>query len=328
MAGGIESGAATVDRPWWRRHLGQLLALACLAVVVALAVLAIARDRAAFSAALAQIGWGSIALSTGFGLAAIAATYGIWVCSLASLEARLPVADAIPAFFVSQLGKYLPGSVWPVLAQMEAGHRSGVRRRTMLSGNLLTLAVSLAVGALVACALLPLGSRAALERFWWLFLALPVLLAMLHPRILPALMDRLFRLARRPPLDQRLRTRDLLRAVAWTLFYWALLGTHIAVLCWGLGLRGGSVLVLSSGAMALAVTVGVLFVPVPAGAGLREGALVLALAPVLTAGQGLAVAIVSRVELIVVDLVLAGGALAVRAALRRRPVASRAAEPG
>ena len=31
--------------------------------------------------------------------------------------------DAAGVFFVSQLGKYLPGSVWPVLAQMQFGVR-------------------------------------------------------------------------------------------------------------------------------------------------------------------------------------------------------------
>ena len=91
-----------------------------------------------------------------------------------------------------------------------------------------------------------------------------------------------------------------------SLLSWLLLGAHAGVLVAGLGVPTATALLLGTGALALAVTVGVLVVPLPAGAGLREAALLLALAPVLATGEGLAVAVVSRVELVVVDLLLAG----------------------
>ncbi|MEO6880691.1 MAG: lysylphosphatidylglycerol synthase domain-containing protein [Mycobacteriaceae bacterium] len=299
-----------------RRHLRTVVGVVFLVVVVALAVVAVLRDRVKFAAALAEIGWGAVALSGLLAAGAVAASYAVWAQVLRSLSAEMPRRASVPVFFISQLGKYLPGSVWPVLAQMEAGRAHRIPRRSMVAANLLTLLVLLAVAVAVACALLPLGSTEALHRFWWLFLALPVLLVLAHPRVLPAVLDRAFRLVRQPPLDTPLRMGPLVGALGWSLLSWVLFGGHLAVLCAGLGYTGISVLVLCTGAMALAVTVGILFIPAPAGAGLREGALLLALSPLLVEEQGLVVALTSRVELVVVDLALAGLGAAFGAAVR------------
>jgi glycosyltransferase 2 family protein len=53
------------------------------------------------------------------------------------------------------------------------------------------------------------------------------------------------------------------------------------------------------------VSLGILFIPSPAGAGIREVVLVLALAPILDSGQALAIVVASRVILIVCDLAFA-----------------------
>ena len=53
-----------------------------------------------------------------------------WQVSLAGLGSsiRLPVASS--DCFIGQLGKYVPGSVWPVVVQMELGKDAGVPRVT------------------------------------------------------------------------------------------------------------------------------------------------------------------------------------------------------
>lgn len=321
--------AAPAGRSGPRRHLCTIVGVTVLVVVVVLAVLTVLQDREQFVAALSQIGWGTATVSGLFALGAVCATYLVWTELLAGLGVRMPARLSAPVFFVSQLGKYLPGSVWPVLAQMEAGRQVGTTRRTMLAANLLTLLVSLAVGVTVAAGLLPLGGEEALDRYWWLFLLLPVLLAMLHPKVLPWGVERAFRLLRQPRPDHPLQVSRALRAAGWALLSWVLFGAHLAVLCAGLGLRGPSVLALATGAMALAVVVGILFIPAPAGAGPREVILVLVLAPILLEQQAVAVALVSRVELVAVDLLLAGvGALLGVLGRRRSRVEAGAPSPG
>ena len=62
--------------------------------------------------------------------------------------------------------------------------------------------------------------------------------------------------------------------------------------------------------MALAVSAGILFIPAPAGAGLRELVLVLVLKPDLGTGGALAIVVASRVLLVAADLLLAAAAFA------------------
>jgi hypothetical protein len=73
--------------------------------------------------------------------------------------------------------------------------------------------------------------------------------------------------------------------------------------------------------MALAVAAGILFIPAPAGAGLRELVLVLVLKGDLGAGGALALVVASRVLLVIADVVLAalGAAIGGRAQVRTEP---------
>jgi glycosyltransferase 2 family protein len=279
-----------------------------LTVVFAAAGLAIYRQRSAIADTFHQVGLWLMLLSGVFGLVAIGLTFPMWLEVLDGLGARLPWAAGCRVFFVSQLGKYVPGSIWPVLMQVEAGRAHGIRRRTMLAGNLITLVLAVAVGLVLSCALLPAYNAAALGRYWWLLLVLPLLVVLLHPRAMSAILDRFFAVLHRPPLGERLQPRSEVRAVGWALAYWAALGGHLTVLCAALGHGGPSAFVLCTGGIALAVCAGLLVVPVPAGAGIRDVVLALVLSASLDSGQALAVAIASRVILVCCDLLLAFGA--------------------
>jgi uncharacterized membrane protein YbhN (UPF0104 family) len=297
----------------------RLRAIAGAVVVVAVVVaagLAVYEDRHSFVATLQREGAWFMAASLCCGLVAVATTFPIWLEVLHGLGVDLPWAAGARVFFVSQLGKYLPGSVWPVLLQMEAGRARGANRRTMLAANLMTIVLSICVGLVVACVVLPFYDAAALKRYWWALLALPFLLGLLYPRVLPAILDRVFALLRRPPLGEQLDVRAGLRAAAWSLVSWIAMGGQLVVLCVGLGHGGISTLLLCTGGMALAVSLGVLFIPAPAGAGIRDVVLALVLQTILSPGQALAVVVASRVILVVCDVGLAG----LVATLGRRPL--------
>ena len=290
------------------------------AIVVLLAfgaaAIAIYRERGPFADALKSIGPWSIAGSAVSGLIGVALTYPVWREVLEGLGVDMPWGPGARVFFISQMGKYVPGSVWPVVMQMEAGKSRGASRRTMLSANLITLAMNCCVGLLIACGLLAAYDSHALAHYWWALLAIPFLLVCLHPRVLPGLMDRAFVLLRRPPLNERLESRAAGKASCWAVASWVALGVQLGFLCAGVAHGGPSDYLLSIGAMGLAVPLGVLFIPAPAGAGIRDVVLVLVLREVLPTGEALAVVIASRVILIGCDLLLAGGAVL---SGRRRP---------
>jgi hypothetical protein len=250
-------------------------------------------------------------------VAALVGTYQQWRTVLSDLGVPLGLAEGARVFFVSQLGKYVPGSVWPVVMQMEAGRGRGASRKTMLAANVITTVLSICVGVVLAGALLPFSSTAALHRFWWALAVLPLLIVLVHPQSLPFLLDRVLKALRRAPLGVRMSGAGTFRGIGWSVLSWVGLGGHVAVLVAALDKVSIGVVALCIGGMGLAVSAGVLFLPAPAGAGMREVVLGFVLATVLHSGQVVAVVVASRVILLLGDLVLAAAA----AALPRRPVA-------
>lgn len=238
-------------------------------------------------------------------LAAMVAAMLVWRVLLGALGSPLPVRAAARILFVGQLGKYLPGSVWPVLAQMELGAAYQVPRRRSATASILTMLVSLLGSLLTALLTLPfLGGVASGYR--WAFLAVPVLLACLHPKVLNPVLNRLLALVKRPPLEQPLTGRAIAAALGWALVSWVLFGTQIWVLSIRLGAPEGRTLLLAIGGFAFAWSVGFLIVILPAGAGARDVLVITILGTVLGTGGATAVALVSRVLMTIGDFAAAG----------------------
>ena len=273
------------------------------ATAVAIGGYAVARQWTDVRAALASIGALMIAAALVSVLIAMFTAMQVWRVLLAALGSPLPIRVAARIMFVGQLGKYLPGSVWPVLAQMELGNTHRVPRHHSAGASALTTLVSMFTGLLTALVTLPFFTRST--PYLWALLAAPGLLACLHPKVLNSVLGRSFRLTRRPPLEQRLTARAITTSLAWSFGSWIFYGLQIWLLATRLGAPRGQAALLALGGFAFAWSVGFLAVFVPAGAGVREVVLVALLGPVIGAGAGTAVALVSRALTTIGDLLAA-----------------------
>lgn len=236
----------------------------------------------------------------------------LWLQVLLGLGAKVDRRQAGAVFFVSQLGKYLPGSVWPVLGQIQFGRRMGVARRTMLAANILMIVTVCATGLIAAAATLPWAARDGLHGMSWVFVLLLPLVACLHPRAIPGLIDACLRIVHKEPLRLRVDGSRMIAAVAWGFLTWLLLGGHLLLMTRALGASGGSAFGAAVGGIGLAFAAGLLFIPAPAGAGLREAVLVATFADTIGTTNALAVALASRVLLVVADVLLAVAGFAAR----------------
>jgi hypothetical protein len=230
----------------------------------------------------------------------------VWHVLLAGFGSPLRTLTAARIVFIGQLGKYIPGSIWPVLAQMELGAAAGVPRPRSASASILTMVLSLFTGLVTAMVTLPFAQHSV--DYLWVFLLVPVIVVCLHPKVLNPLLGRLFKLVRRPGLDTPLTGWVLTRALAWSFTAWIFNGLQIWILAEKLGAPAGRTILLALGGYAFAWCVGFVIVIDPAGAGIREALLVAALAPVLPYGPALALALVSRAVNTVSDLLVAGAA--------------------
>lgn len=282
-----------------------MLTVAFVAVAVAAAGIVLWLRRDEVVDALSRLSVPSAAGSLLAGTAASYATMLAWRALLADFGTALPLRAAGRVFFLGQLGKYLPGSIWPVLAQMELGRDYGVRRTSSAAAATLLLVLAAVSGMAVAVVILPLTSTGLLAGYRWVALAALPLLAVLHPRVQQWLARVAGRLIRRPLGLRRTTARGMAIAAAWMFVAWALFGLHLHLLVASTCSCDAS-LPVSTGVFALAWVSGFLVVIAPAGAGVREAVLVLGLATVLDPAAALLVALVSRLSTTVSDLLLAG----------------------
>src|SRR5215213_6472169 len=249
-------------------------------------------DPGLFAAAtvLLALSYGLVALLWGLALHRSAGTR-------ASAGARV--------WFLSNLARYVPGNIWSYVGAVELARREGVARRVTLAVMALTQVLS--VGVAVAAGLpVLLAERARLGR--------PALLGAVVVAALGGLAvlfrGRLLELARRrmPGFDPGELTPSA----------GTVTGLAFAALVAALHPLAAGDIPLVVAAYAAAYAAGFLALLTPAGLGVREGVLVVALAPVLPAGPALVVALVSRVWMMLVEL--AGAAVAHLVARRRARV--------
>jgi len=229
-----------------------------------------------------------------------------WRELLAGLGSRLPLPAAARVFYVGQLGKYLPGSVWPVLAQMELAREHHVPRSRAAAAALLAIGTGLVGALLVGGALLPFTVDSTRARVV-LLAGLAVSLVVASPPVLNRVVGVGLRLLRRPPLDTALTASTVLASLVLSAGSWLLQGLALYALASGLAGDGWRLLALCVGATATASALGILVVIAPAGIGVRDPALVAALSGVLDPGEALVAAIGVRLVLSVADLVVGFG---------------------
>jgi len=98
------------------------------AVVIGFAVRELARQWESLAPALAgvRLEWGRILASGALVLATYLLLIEAWRSTLRAWSQSLPFATAARIWFVSNLGKYVPGRVWQIAAMGAMAQRAGV----------------------------------------------------------------------------------------------------------------------------------------------------------------------------------------------------------
>ena len=193
-----------------------------------------------------------------------------WRSLLADLGSKLPMPVAMRIFFLGQLGKYLPGSVWTVVAQADLGRDHSIPPRRTVAASVVGMGISLAAGLVLAIVTLPFSAPGEAVHYAWVLLVLPLLVIGLLPKNVDRLTRLLLKVLRREPPDHAFTWRGVVVALGWQTSSWIAIGGEVFVLCWALHAPITRTLPLALGATALAWSAGFLAVPLPSGAGLRE----------------------------------------------------------
>lgn len=292
-----------------RRRRLAVFRLALMLIVLAAVVIALWTSWDDVAPYLGALTAGNLALAFVAALVTPFFTMLGWRRLLADLDSPLGVAPAAGVFFVGQLGKYVPGSIWSVLAQAEMGSRLGVPRRRVGVVGLLAIALALLSGGVLGLPALPvLLGRTELGGYAVVVVVL-ILAVICYPPLLNWGIRRGLRILRQPPLEHALSGRAIVATLLWFTLSWGCSGLAVMLVAAdvgeGLSITSPSLLLLAVCGFALSATFGMISVIFPAGVGVRDGVLALILATVMPLAAAAAVAVVMRFLTILVDVLVA-----------------------
>ncbi|MGH3741610.1 MAG: hypothetical protein ACRDT1_09775, partial [Micromonosporaceae bacterium] len=191
IAGAPESGGPESPDPTprpGRRAWRTLLRLAVVGLLIAGVSYAAAGQWPQVSPLLRELSWQALGLAAGSVFAGILATALAWRAIMADLGHPLPGPAMMRVFFVSQLAKYLPGKLWPVMAQMRLGRAYQIPLSASGAGAFVFLLIVLGSGLAVAVTVLPLLGSKVVQAYAWAPLALLAVVVIGSPPVLNRLL--------------------------------------------------------------------------------------------------------------------------------------------
>jgi hypothetical protein len=146
----------------------------------------------------------------------------VWRRILIGFGHYVPVAPATRIWSTSELARYLPGVIWQVAGRVYLVKPYGVRGSHCSASQILELVIFLLANLLIAVACLVwLGFKNmhGPERTWMILaLALvPVLIFLLHPRVLYRLMNGILRRLGKPMIVPRMGFATLAALLIWSM---------------------------------------------------------------------------------------------------------------
>jgi hypothetical protein len=319
-----ESDALASDEPNAQRsRRAMLINIArwvLLTLVIAAAVWQLAVNWTAVVHTVGALKWQRTTLSFLFVLAGVACGTMSWQVLVDGLGIPIGIGRGAQVYLVGQLGKYLPGSVWAYVLQIELGRKAGLARARVFAATVFSVVVAVVAALLCGALAVPqlVAENSSLSWLPWLYIVLPFALIMLYPPILTAIVRFGFKLLRRPRPDHPVTFMVVLQSLLWGLGSYVAYGIHLWLLSdTHQGITWGP-LGLCVGTMALGMLAGIVGFLLPAGVGAREFVIIAALTPLVGLGEATAYAAVSRLMFIVADLFSAGSAAGVGVIARRR----------
>jgi glycosyltransferase 2 family protein len=241
---------------------------------------------------------------------------GFWWLLLRGCGASSPFWPAASVWGKSILARYLPGNVFMFVGRAWMSHSHGLPVERVTAAMVYEQALGVC-GALLAVAVL--------FPFWEYrpgvtalsLLAVPVLVALMHPRVFGPVAGWALRLLRRPPLKVTLGFGAVLGMLCLFTLDWLIAGTGAWLLARAITGLGVDDLPLVIVAYALAYVAGMVAFFIPSGIGVREAVLTASLSKELPGGVALTWALLLRLWVTVVELVFVGLVVGIEALLRR-----------
>jgi uncharacterized membrane protein YbhN (UPF0104 family) len=242
----------------------------------------------------------------------------IWNQILKQSGSTVSYSKMFKIWFISNLGRYVPGKVWQFLGMLYLLEKEDVPKSKGFSVAILAQSLSSMAGILVALAFLKHDLYRSIfsQNLWFLFILVAfvagVAILLFYPDLLQKLINLALGLFKKEKISLNYKPKNVLfyllsYAGCWLLFGFCFLIFIKSIIPAPLEIYFGV-----TGAFAGSVTIGFLAFFTPGGIGVREGLLVALLSPYFSAPVATLIALLSRLWVTLAELLLLLIALAIK----------------
>ncbi len=239
-----------------------------------------------------------------------------WWLVLRGFALRVGLAVSLSTWGKSIVARYVPGSVFMFVGRAWLSHRHGLPVDRVSAAMVYEQALGLCSALVTVAALFPFWEYEKRATALSL-LAVPVFVALLHPRVFLPLARWGLRLLRRPPLEATLGFGRVLALLVFFVASWFVAGVGAWSLARAVADPGAGALPFVTVAYAFAYVAGMAAFIFPSGIGVREAVLTASLARRLPGGVALAWALLLRLWVTAVELVFVGLVVLIERLVRR-----------
>ena len=253
-------------------------------------------------ATFSQVDVPTLLVSLLLGLAAMTSIGTAWVSMLKHRGHRIRHREAMSWYFTGQLGKYVPGGIWPIVGRGELAARNGIPRIDAYASTGLSI-ITTYLGAVVTIALAGLFTGdhlvlSAVITFGLLFIYLLFSNRQLR-RIALGFVTKVSPNAQTLTEPNRLVRLSVMHVPAWVLMS---LSTSVTANAFGIEMSLIDMLFITSASW----FVGFVVIGVPGGIGIREAVFTSLATGLIGSPAAVSLALMSRLVFIAVDVVGAG----------------------
>ncbi|MDZ4384553.1 MAG: lysylphosphatidylglycerol synthase domain-containing protein [Nitrospirota bacterium] len=295
----------------WIRSIAKTLLVAGLLVFLAKALITNWNRIAGYTWDISPV---PLAISFIFLILFYLASFLLWENLCRGIGVEFSTGMNLSIWFFSQVGKYVPGKIWGPVGRVYLAEQQGVRKIDMGICLAYEAVLTTLGGAILALATIPFWAGAiGPYPITWLLIGVPGVLILIHPKIMGWSVNRALRMFKFQSVSIPFSQIFLLRILLISLLLWVFGGVGFFFLVKAVFPVDGSMVLTYMGIFAASCMLGILAFLTPAGIGVREGAFILLLQPLMPSEVAIVITFGARLWMTCVEIIgigLGGGIVA------------------
>jgi len=229
----------------------------------------------------------------------------IWAQLVREMHSKLPYWPAFRVFIVSEAARYVPGKIWQYVSRIYLAERYKIPPALTLTSALIELLMMMiASGALALANATSLVPQFDEEYRPFFVVGLAIALVLIHPSLLKLWSRLLSKILRQDWVPFDIRYSHLVVILAASVVTWIVAGVGFSLFVSSFTAEAHGHMMEMTAIYAASWLVGLLAVVVPAGVGVREGAMTVLLAAIMPQPTAAVIAIATRLWITLLEFTL------------------------